>query len=321
MKHVIYTLISLFVVSAPLYAESQLLDQVAAVVNDEVITQSEVDIMLRPLFEQYKQEIPQEQLALKLGEARQKLLNQLVEDRLVYQEAKNKKIEIDEGEIDKEIEQFKERFKTEQELENVLQREGMSLTSMRDRIRRQAMIRRLQDMEIRGRIVISPLEIETYYKDHAEEFSSGEKILVRSITIRKDEIAREKGMKDEAAKKKIEDLRKRVLSGESFGALAKESSEDTHAVNEGLADWISPGEMIPEIDAVLFNLKQGEVSPIVESPMGYHLFRIEEKKEQFNKSFEEARDEIYGALFHIKSQQRFQDWMKELKRNAYISIR
>lgn len=310
-----------FVFSATLHAESQLLDQVAAVVNDEVITQSELDMMLRPLYEQYKQEMPAEHIPEKMDEARQKLLNQLVEDRLVFQEAKNQKIEIDEGEIDEEIARFKERFKSEQELEDALEREGLSLTQMRDRIRRQAMIRRLQDMEIRSRIVISPLEIEKYYQEHGEEFSSGEKILVRSITIRKDEVAREKGLKDENAKERIENLRKRTLSGESFGTLAKASSEDTNAEKEGLGDWLSPGDMIPEIDAVLFNLNAGEISQVIESPMGYHLFRIEEKKEQYKQGFEEARDEIQGKLFYQKSQERFQEWMRELKRYAYISIR
>jgi peptidyl-prolyl cis-trans isomerase SurA len=321
MKRTVTALMFLFYAAAPLCAESQFLDQVAAVVNDEVITQSELDALLRPLFEQYKKDIPPEEVAVKMGEARQKLLNQLVEDRLVFQEAKNQKIEIDEAEIDAEVARFKERFKTDQELEDALHKEGLSLKEMRERIKRQAMIRRLQDMEIRSRVVISPLEIEKYYQDHAEEFASGERIRVRSITIRKDDIAREKGLKDERAKKKIEEIRKKVLSGDSFSNLAKEFSEDTSAENEGLGDWLSPGDMIPEIDAVLFKLKQGEISQVIESPLGYHLFRLEEKQEQFKKTFEEARDEIYGKLFYLKSQERFQEWMKELKRNAYVSVR
>lgn len=321
MKNPILILFFLLIAASPLRAESQLLDQVAAVVNDDVITQSELDVLLRPLYDQYKKEGTPEQAALKLGEARQKLLNQLVEDRLVFQEAKTQKIEIDEAQIDAEIARFKERFKSEKELDDALQQEGLSMKEMRERVRRQAMIRRLQDMEIRSRVVISPMEIEKFYNEHPSEFASGEKIRVRSITIRKDEVAREKGLKDERAKKKIEDLRKKILSGESFGKLAKDFSEDTGAESEGLGDWLAPGDMIPEIDAVLFSLKQGEVSQVIESPLGYHLFRVEEKKDKFKKTFEEARDEIYNVLFMQKSQERFQEWMKELKRNAYISIR
>jgi peptidyl-prolyl cis-trans isomerase SurA len=213
MKKLILTLFLILTAASPLKAESQLLDQVAAVVNDEIITQSELDVLLRPLYDQYKKEGSPDEAVQKLGEARQKLLNQLVEDRLVFQEAKTQKIEIDENEIDDELARFKDRFKSDKELEDALQREGLSMKEMRERIRRQSMIRRLQDMEIRSRVVVSPLEIEKFYKENSDEFASGEKIRVRSITIRKDEVAREKGLKDERAKKRIEDLRKRIASG------------------------------------------------------------------------------------------------------------
>jgi peptidyl-prolyl cis-trans isomerase SurA len=311
----------LLVLFAPLlHADSQLLDQVAAVVNDEVITQSEVDTFLRPLYEEYKKQYPQEQLVQMMGEARQKLLNQLVEDRLAYQEAKTQKIEVDEAAIDQDLDQFKKRFKNDKELEGLMQREGLSMNEMRERARRQAMIRQLQDKEIRSRVVVSPLEVEAYYKEHAEEFSGADQIRIRSLTIKKDDVAREKGLKDETAKSKIEDLRKQILSGENFGEIAKKFSQDTNAEKEGMGDWMQRGSMIPIIDEVIFNLKQGDVSQVVESPMGYHLFRVEEKKEKYKKSLDEARDEIYGKIFQKKSRERFDDWMKELKRNAYISV-
>ncbi len=301
--------------------QSQLLDQVVAVVNDEVITQSEIDMLLRPIYEQYKKQFPETQLMEKMNDARQKLLSQMIEDKLVFQEAKSQKIEIDEAEIDQEVDLFKKRFKTDGELEDALHHEGLSMNEMRERIRRQAMIRRLQDQEVRAKIVVSPLEVDAYYKAHPDEFSSGEKVRVRSITIRKDAIAQEKGLKDEGAKKKIENIRKKILSGESFGKLAKENSEDTNTENEGLGDWLVRGDMIPEIDNAIFKLKQGEISQVIESPMGYHLFRAEERKEKFRKTLEESREEIFSILFRQKFEEHFQEWMKELKRNAYISVR
>lgn len=320
MKPVIIALIAAFLASPLAHAESQVLDQVAAVVNDEIITQSEMDMFLRPIYEDYKKQFSGEELAQKMYEARQKLLNQLVEDRLVYQEAKTQKIEIDEALIDRDMEAFKKRFKNETEMEDMLAHEGMNLKEMRERMKRQAMIRQLQDREIRARVVVSPAEVETYFNEHPEGFSGTEKIKVRSFTIKKDDTAREKGLKDEASRNKIEDIRKKILSGESFGELAKQFSQDTNAPQEGLGDWMERGSMIPIIDEVIFNLKRGEISKVVESPMGYHLFRIEEKQEKFQKTLAESRDEIFGILYQKKSQERFQEWMKDLKRNAYISL-
>ncbi len=321
MKHALWTFFFLLGITSTVHAESQLLDQVIAVVNDEVITQSELDILLRPVYIQFKAQYSEAELNMKMAEARQKILNQLVEDKLVYQEAKTQKIEVDEASIDEDLEAFKQRFKSESELEDALQKEGLSMKEMRDRIRRQAMIRQLQDREIRARVVVSPLEVEAYFNEHPEEFSTDERIKVRSITIKKDDIAREKGMMDEAAKNKIEDLRNKILSGESFGKLAKEFSQDTNAEKEGLGDWLQRGSMISIIDDVIFNLKTGEISKVVESPMGYHVFRIEERQEKLTKTLEQARNEIYNKLYSKKFLERFEEWMKELKRSAYISIR
>ncbi len=317
-----YLSLILILFAAPLASagESQVLDQVAAVVNDEVITQSEMDIFLRPVYEDYKREYAGENLAQKMFEAREKLLNQLVEDRLAYQEAKNQKIEIDEAIIDKDIDDLKKRFKKEGDLEDMLGKDGLNLKTMRDRIRRQAMIRQLQDREIRARVVVSPIEVEAYYNEHPEEFSGTEKIRVRSFTIKKDDTAREKGLKDETSRTKIEDIRKKILSGENFGELAKKFSEDTNAANEGMGDWMEHGSMIPIIDEVIFNLKQGEISQVIESPMGYHLFRVEEKQQKYHLTLEQAREQVYARIYQKKSQDRFQEWMKDLKRNAYISL-
>ena len=301
--------------------QSQLLDQVVAVVNDEVITQSELDTFLRPLYEQYKNEYQGEKLAAFLNEVRQKLLNQLIEDRLVFQEAGKQKIEIDETEIDTQMEDFKKRFPNETALEDALKKEGMTLTRMRDRLRRQAMIRRLQDMEVRSKIVVSPLEVESYFTGHPEEFSRQDRLKVRSITIKKSDEAREKGLMDEPAKNKILELRRKVLSGDDFGALARQNSEDAQAKEGGLSDWVEQGAMIPAIDDAIFKIKPGEVSEIIETPMGYHIFRLEEKQAGKKRTLEEAREEIVGKLFREKAAERFRQWTEELKRNAYISIR
>ena len=301
--------------------ERQLLDQVVAVVNDEPITQSELDILMRPLYEQYKQDFKGQRLVDELTEARHKLLSQLIEDKLVFQEAKTQNIEIDEGELDDEIKEFKKRFPNEDALEEALKKEGLTLNDMRERIRRQQMIRKIQDIEIRSKIVVSPLEIQDYYDKHKEDFSSQEKLRVRSMTIKKGQDAREKGLTDETAKNRIEEMRRKVLSGSDFGVLAKTNSEDSSAKTNGLGDWVKRGEMIAVIDDLIFKLPKGEISQIIETPMGYHFFRVEEKKSSDKKNLEDAREEIHSMLYNQKARQRFQEWTEQLKRNAYISVR
>jgi parvulin-like peptidyl-prolyl isomerase len=303
------------------FAERQLLDQVVAVVNDEIITQSEVDSLLHPLYEYYKKEYNGQELLRKLNDARRRLLNQLIEDRLVYQEAKKQGTEIDEKEVDGQMAQLQKKFSNPEVLEEALHRQGLTLTSVRERLRRQAMIRQLQDVEIRSKVVVSPMEIERYYQNHPDEFSQSEMLKVRTLTLKKNPEAQEKGLKDEKAWRHIEELREKILAGENFGEFAKQFSQDSNAQKNGLGGWIRRGEMIPEIDDVIFQMKMGEISEIIETPLGYHLFLVEERKESYKRTLEESREEIHATLFRQKSEERFNEWLSELKRAAYISIR
>lgn len=323
MKKILPVFLVLTCVLAPdsVWARKELLDQVIAVVNDEPVTQSELDILLRPLYDQFREEYRGEELVVKLNEARQKLLNQLIEDRLVYQEAVNQKVEVDASEVDNAVSEFKKRFKDEMTMDATLREQGLTLTDLKERFRRQAMIRQLHTMEIRSKVVVSPKEIEEFYQKNPEKFSSRERLKTRSITVKKSYEARDKGITDEEAKKKILDIRAKILAGQDFAALAKESSEDVHAEKGGLSDWVERGTMIAVIDSVIFNLKLGEISDVIETPMGYHLFRVEEREQGSQKKLEEVRDQIMDEIYRQKSEERFYDWMQELKKNAYISIR
>ena len=310
-----------FWASQSAYAEGQLLDRVVAVVNDDAITQTELDMYLHPIYEQMKTQYQGAELADRVDETRKKLLGQLIEDRLVFQKAKEMKLEIGESDLKNELDHLKKQFGSELSFEDNINKEGFSLSALKDRLNRQLMIRRLQDMEVRAKVIVSPLELENYYKDHLSDYISKSSIKTCSMTLKKGDQAREKGLTDESAKKKIEDFHERVVAGEDFGKLAMANSEDYQAAQGGLSDWIQPGSLIPVIDDVIFKLKVHELSPIIETPMGYHFFRVEEKKEAKEKKFEEVRDEIFETLYRAKAKNRFEDWMDQLKRDAYISLR
>lgn len=321
MKKILLTVlfVTLFAVSG--YAERQLLDRVVAVVNDEAITQGELDSILRPLYEEYSQQYQGQELYKKLGEVRHKLLSQLIEDRLVYQEAKKQGIEADQEEIDAQINDLRKRFPDEEAFQLSMQQQGLSVSALEDRLRRQLMIRQLHDKEIRAKVVVSPLEIDEYFQKHPEEFAQKLSIRIRSMTVKKSDESRIKGLKDEEAWQKIENLREQIIEGGDFEKLAKENSQDPHAEKGGLGDWLTQGSMIPEIDAIIFNMKKGEVSEVIETPIGYHFFRLEQKREEKHLELEDVREQIHAKLFDDKSRERFNEWLDELKRTAYVSMR
>ena len=318
----LFTLSLLVGLTNPLVlAQTQLLDQVVAVVNDEAITQSELDSILRPIYEDYKQRYSGDKLFRELNDARTKLLNQLIEDRLVYQEAKAKKIEVDSFKIDEQIEAFQKKFPNGEAMEKALNEQGVTLHGLRERLEKQEMVKTLHEQEVKSRVVVSPSDIEKYFDAHADQFTSKDHIRVRSITIKKSDEAREKGLKDEAASEKINALAKSLQEGGDFAALAKENSQDVNSKDGGLGDWVERGAMIEAVDQVIFKLKAGETSEVLETAMGYHLFRCEEIRAGSKRSLEEVRDIIYGLIYQEKSETRFNEWLKELKSKAYVSVR
>lgn len=322
MKKIILALSMLAMISPGAYAAPQeLLDRVVAVVNDEVITQAELDAFLRPLYEEYSQQYSGEELVKLVQEARQKLLSQLIEDKIVYQEAVKEGIVVTEEDVDKELEDFKRRMEKPGDLELMLEKEGMSLKGFREKLRKQSMIRQIHDREIRAKVIVSPLDVENFYKANSEKFTLKERVKVRSLTVKKSEEARAKGIPDEKAQRKIADLKQKIAEGQDFERLVRNFSEDSHAPQGGTGDWIERGGMIESVDEVLFKTPVGQVTGIVETPIGYHIFRVEEKEAAKQRTLEEAKDQITQYLFQEKSRTRFHEWMEGLKRTAYISIR
>ena len=321
VKNLILALLILFVLVPFARAEEELLDRVVAVVNDEIITQAELDAVLRPVYEDYKLQYSGEELAELVREARTKILGQLIEDKLVYQEAVAQDIVINEDEIEKELSDFRKRMENPDEFDAMLEREGMNMKSLREKFKRQLMIRRLQDMEIRSRVVISPAEIEKFYRDNPDKFRKTARVKVRSLTVKKSPEAREKGIADEKAKERMDSLFLKLKQGENFEALVASSSEDSRAKEKEPSQWFEKGSMIESVDEAIFKTPKGHLTGIVETPVGFHIFKVEDVEEARQISFQEARDQISGSLFQVKSNERFREWTEQLKKTAYISIR
>ncbi len=302
-------------------AEQELLDRVVAVVNDEVITQAELDTFLRPIYEQYSKEYSGTELMKAMNEVRQKILSQMIEDKLVYQEAVQMGIEVKDEEAEKEFQMFKAKMEKPEELDQMLEREGLTMKALRERLKKQAMVRQLQDREIRSKVIVSPAEVEDFFKNNPEKFKTRERVRVKSLTIKKSEEARSKGLTDEKAKKRIELMAQKIRISRNFDQVVKDFSEDSHAKQEGLGEWIERGAMIESVDEVIFKTPVGGITGVVETPIGYHIFRVEAKEPEKVRTFEEVKEQIAGYLFQEKSNVRFRDWMEEIKKAAYISIK
>lgn len=298
----------------PLYGE--VIDKIAIVVNNEVITEGEVARLLGPIYEQYKTLYQGAVLIKKLDEARQKIIAQLIEDRLILGEAKKLNIEADEKDITAKIDEAVQRFGSKKQLEQALANQRMTLKDLRARYREQLMTRRLIDEKAGSKIVVTPVDIHNYYNIHTEEFVQPEELKIRNILIK---------IKSDVPTYKAFGLAKEILrrlrEGGDFAGLAKVYSEGPGAQDGGLMGYVKKGDLMPEIEKAVFAMKDGETSAIIQTNLGYHIFKLEERKARKSLSLNEVRRQVEEKVFNDKLKKRIDEWLKDLKKNAYIAFK
>ncbi|MDD5005922.1 MAG: SurA N-terminal domain-containing protein [Candidatus Omnitrophica bacterium] len=271
-------------------------DKVIAIVNNEVITQAELNTYINLL-------------KLQMGEERwksremseTKILGNLIEDRLVAQEAKNKKIEIEDRLIEARLKKMKKGFSTESEFSDFLMQQGLSVAELEQGIREQMMSDRLITQEIRRRIFISPKDVTDYYQNHIKDFYSPERLEVDSIFVEKQDLAR--------------DIYARLKGGADFGEMQRQYSQGS---NLGV---VEKGKLRKNIEDVIFSLEIGKFSKPLEVSEGYFIFLVRQKYPPAERKISEVQQEIYDKLLEMKFVEKLNAWIAQLKSKAYISIK
>lgn len=326
-RFLLLSLSLLFLSAAPLRADD---NRIVAVVNDEVITQSQLNRALAPVYLQMQATLGPEELNEQMKGVREKVLDQLVEERLMLQEALHprevevakgrigvpKPIEIAEREIDEMVEESRAKFQSEAEFTEALAAQGLSVDDLRARFKDQVIIQKLISREIRSRVVISPTEVTQYYEGHKEEFVTPPAVQVATILIRpKDslDIARCHTL--------AQDLHRKLEGGADFYELAKSHSDGFNAQMGGRMGTIEKGKSRKEIDEVLFKLKAGEISPVIKTAAGFHLFLVEAVRPSRQGELHEVQSDILYKLRNQKGSVRYKEWMKRLRADSYIALK
>jgi len=305
-------------------------NRIIAVVNNDVITTADVEQAMAPLYGQYQAVYRPDELPSRVQEAQQQIINLLIEERLMLQEARAPRpvevakgrwatptlITVSDEELADAIAQAKGRFSSEAEFLQALQQHHMTLQDLEARYRDQMTIQRLVDREVRSRIAVAPSEITAYYQAHMDDYRSPEAVRLSNILIRVS------GMWDDArAKAKAHDLWSALKAGATFAELARRHSEGPNADGGGMMGWIERGRLMPEIEQAVFAIEPGQLTPVVKSPLGYHIFRIEERRPAQTKPVAEVSGEIEDALYQEQYRQRYAEWIGRLKEHAYINVK
>lgn len=313
-------LFALLLLRAP-WAAATTVDRIVAIVNDEVITQTELEQEGRRAFAAIRKNLPAEERDSKLAETRKKVLKSMVDDLLLSQKARELKIETTPAEVGDSLDSMlAENKMTMEQFQQELAGEGMSDADYRARLTEQINRSKLINSQIRAKIVINEERARKYYQEVylKEAPPPGYHLLQMGFRWGGADAA---SATREEARQRAERIRKLVQDGQDFRELARSFSELPTAKDGGDMGAIAPEEMAPDMRELLLDLAPGQVSRVADAGETVHFFQVLtinlDGHPQF-PTYELVKDAIRERLFQSEMKSRLENWMKELREQAMI---
>ncbi len=275
-------------------------DQIIAQVNEERIPVEEFDREFKELI----LEPGKEEKGTEIRHLRQVTLDQVIERKILVQEARRLGVKVSPKELDRAIFEIKMDYPGEGFGEK-LGLKGLTLEQWKVRLEEKLLAEKVIRSASQYQEKIDEKEVRQYYEDHPSSFQISQKVRARQIVVADGEEAIQ--------------ILKRLKKGENFEKLAMEKSLGPEKVQGGDLGYFSPGEKPTEFDHV-FHLEVGAISEVIKSLYGYHIFKLEEKTPSRQIPFEEAKAGILEELQRKKGEEHYQKWVKALKGKAKIRI-
>ncbi|MFH1563625.1 MAG: peptidylprolyl isomerase [Nitrospirota bacterium] len=276
-------------------AETKTVNRIVVWINDEIITKGEIDKAMSMLGSGISPE--------QMDKLQQQVLDKLIEEKLILQEAKRQEIKVSAQEVEDEIEKVKRQFKSIDDFKKAITEEGFTEDDLRKEYEENLTKSELVDREVRANIAVSQEELTQVRNENKHQ------IKVRHILVK---------TKPEAIL-----VLARLDKGEHFEDLAKKYSIDKGNKDKGgLLDFFTKGKMVKEFSDAAFTLKRpGEITGIVETKFGFHIIQLVEKKELTEKELDEFVKTNESKLRQAKFNEEFTKWINKLKEKSYIKIR
>ncbi len=305
---------------------SLVVDRVVAVVNDDIITLSELNESGREYLDRIKETTSAEERRQALRQGRQRVLAKLIDQRLVSQEAEKANITISEAELeDNYAKKLEQMGLNREQLLQKLESSGLSEEKFKDDLRSQLLRDKLVLYEIRSKIIITEAMIQDYFENHyADDLKAGGFSLQQIGIAWGDDTARTNGLAeaDKArARKKAEDIREQLLQGADFGVVAGEESDLPSAADGGNLGVFQEDELAAYMRDAVLDLETGEITPVLETPGAFQIFKLvsrQGEEEIEEAAYESVKEEIRQKLFEVEFDKEFRSWVERIKKSAYV---
>lgn len=290
--------------------------KVSAKVNGKPIYTEQIDREMERYLAQYAQYgmQPSEEDRAKI---REQVIEQLIARELLLQEAESQKIKADQEEVDKQLEQIKERSGSEENFNNALAQAGFaSEADFRKEIEEAFILQELIENRLVKDLTVSDQDAREYYDANPAQFVQPEQVHARHILIK---LAQDASKEDEdAAYAKIKQVQQELAKGADFAELAQKYSEGPSGPQGGDLGYFGKGQMVKPFEDAAFAMEPGDISDVVRTQFGLHLIKVEDKKPSSVIDFDTVKPQLLDMLLNQKKSEMLQEHIEALKVSAKI---
>jgi len=297
-------------------AEPQVVDGVAAVVNGDVITYSQVRALVAPREQLLRSQYTGEELANKVKEARSAALKDLIDRQLIIQAFKKENYQIPDHFVEERMHEIiQENFGGDRNtFIKTLEAQNYTFGEFKKMESEKMIVQAMRSKNVKHDMVASPAKVDEYYKAHRNEFTSKEQIKLRLIMIS----SRANDERAPAQKAIAEEVFGKLVNGAEFDRMAQIYSEDSTRDIGGDWGWIERKTLAAPLEKAAFGLPVGKISHIIEFGGNYYILKVEDKRGGDTKSLAEARPDIEKKLLQEEAQNLQERWLASLRSKAYI---
>lgn len=254
----------------------------------------------------------------RLGTLRMEVLNVLIDQELLWQQAKEKGIVAKDEEVELVIAAVTKGLPFEEAFAAILNEGGFTEEGYREFIRAQISVSRLIETDIAAGIATSDGEVSDYYAENPGLFTPPEEVRTRRIMVGVEQGAGEKERRE--ARARIEGVLVEAKGGADFAELARKHSEGPEAPRGGDLGFLGRGKMPRPLEDAAFSLKPGGISEVLETPLGYHILRVEERRGGKPVPEAEVGEKIRTNLTRQKIREAVQKRVRELREKGTVEI-
>ena len=292
-----------------------LLDRVVAVVNQDVITWSELYKAMEADASPKIKEMQKDEQRKVFKENEAIFLETLINVRLQLQEAKNAGVKVSDEELKEAVDSIKKKYSmSDDAFTESLKNEGFTFEEYKKRLWEQIVISKLVNSQIRNKIVVIDEDLRKFVSENREVLENTESYRISQILLKK-----QKDVDSSKLEEKAGDLLKKIEQGESFSDLAKQYSEDPSAKAGGDLGILKKSQLNKNFTDIISQMKPGDVSKPFWTENGLHIIKLESRTEVKNNDeiLQEARNMLNDKIF----KERYNAWIKSLREKSFIEVR